>query len=353
MESYAKRGFVMRLALKILLGITLLSALGWWIWQEETTPLYFGCAIDGEVLPAKLQEQAIRLGMTPQIIEFYLHWPQQKEDQEWNLQLLKNNLAAIQAQSSLPCLTWEPFYLTDGVKTSVLHRHLIEGTYDPYILAIARVIQQSQGPLILRFAHEMNLNEYHWGAPKELSESSPLQYIAMYQYVHKLFASQEVTNVLWAYCPNSDSLPNTGWNTIQAYYPGDNYVDILGLDGYNWYQIHPEQSTTQTFSAIFKKPLADLRKLNKQKPVIIFETASAGSPEEKKAWLRQALLSSGEKGITGLIWFDVQKEADWTLPSIASLAPLIRQTPTAIDWARDLLKKKPRSPQIREYAQSL
>ena len=40
-------------------------------------------------------------------------------------------------------------------------------------------------------------------------------------------------NVLWVWNPNEKSFPNFTWNAMELYYPGNEYVDIIGLTGYN------------------------------------------------------------------------------------------------------------------------
>lgn len=319
--------------------VLVILATATWFYINRPKTVYFGVAVDGFVTTEKLAEQAVRLDTTPQIIEFYLQWPQANGEHDWNLQLLQSNLKAIDAAGALPCLTWEPFYIDNEVKQNVLISHIKEGRFDSYILAIAKMIGAQKTPVIMRFAHEMNLEEYHWGSPKELTDESPLQYITMYQHVHTIFQDLGIRNALWAYCPNSDSVPNTGWNTIQAYYPGDAFVDLLGLDGYNWFQVRPD-TETRSFAQIFEQPLSELRNLNKKLPVIIFETATAGTSEEKQMWLQKTFEYAVQHDIIAVIWFDVKKEADWTLEDVSGTSLLIRQSPTAIEWAQDLLDQR-------------
>ena len=43
-----------------------------------------------------------------------------------------------------------------------------------------------------------------------------------------LFQQEGATNVEWVWCPNNGNYPYKG------FYPGDRYVDWVGVDGYNW-----------------------------------------------------------------------------------------------------------------------
>ena len=58
---------------------------------------------------------------------------------------------------------------------------------------------------------------------------TPSTYVAMWQHVVNYFRNAGVTNVKWVWAPNVDD----GTGTMAAYYPGDGYVDDVGLDGYN------------------------------------------------------------------------------------------------------------------------
>ncbi|WP_376791077.1 hypothetical protein [Thermoflexus sp.] len=39
----------------------------------------------------------------------------------------------------------------------------------------------------------------------------------------------------WVWSPNCASDPPEPWNDLHRCYPGDAYVDRIGLSGYNWY----------------------------------------------------------------------------------------------------------------------
>ncbi|XP_060086113.1 mannan endo-1,4-beta-mannosidase-like [Ylistrum balloti] len=92
-------------------------------------------------------------------------------------------------------------------------------------------LYDSQGkkiPVIFRPFHEMNGNWFWWGTNSR-TQNTAHEYILLYRFVVEYLRDQKrVHNVLYAYSPgklhhNSDYM---------KYYPGDNYVDILGMDFY-------------------------------------------------------------------------------------------------------------------------
>ena len=89
--------------------------------------------------------------------------------------------------------------------------------------------------------------------------------------MHDLFEANSVDNVVWVWCPNNGSAPNETWNIPEAYYPGNDYVDWIGFDGYNF-------GTTQTWSGWISffniyNPLYQKFK-NYSKPIMLGEFAS-------------------------------------------------------------------------------
>ena len=206
---------------------------------------------------------------------------------------------------------------------------------------------------MIRFAHEMNIERYHWGTKKSgYGPESPDIYKRMFQYVSTMFQKAGAQNALWIFCPNSESVPNASydpsasWNRIEDYYPGDKYVDVLGIDGYNW-------GTTQTrakngwdsqwkeFAALFRPAFEKLRHLAPDKPIFVFETASVNQGGDKGLWIKNALETARGWKLNGLVWFQVKKENDWRINSGGKVSyKEILEAPTCSphQWIRGLRK---------------
>lgn len=80
---------------------------------------------------------------------------------------------------------------------------------------------QSNGVVVLwRPFHEMNGNWFWWDG------KDPATFIKLWRQEFDYFTkTRKLNNLLWVYAPNH------GRNTA-AYYPGDDYADIVGLDAY-------------------------------------------------------------------------------------------------------------------------
>ncbi len=211
------------------------------------------------------------------------------------------------AAGRIPYVTVEPWNVSLDAITS--------GTEDATIKSRAAAVAGLNGKIMRRFAHEMNGNwypsdGYHNGA----NASAPPKYVAAYRHIHDVFASSGVTNVLWVFCPNVDSVPSDSWNQWSNYYPGDSYVDGMGFDGYNW--------GSDTFASITSRIYPGL--VGKNKPIMLGETST--QDVEKTNWINAIIpaMKSQFPQLKALVWFHVNKEQDWRYDSTAnSLAAFV------------------------------
>ncbi len=296
--------------------------------RGPSRPLFWGSAIEGPASQTILLRHASATGMRPQIVGIYLQWTSDFD---------ADSVKAIWDYGALPCVTWEPTHITDGHSEAVTIAEVISGRYDSYLASFALAVKKWGKPLILRFAHEMNLREYHWtGSEDEYGEHTPGRYVQMYRYVVDLFRKHGATNILWAFCPNADSVPHApDWNVLQHYYPGDDYIDILGVDGYNWGD-SVAWSHWRSFEEIFSKAFKELRDIAPTKPLFVFETASVGDEIAKNAWLKKAIHICKEWGVEALIWFDINKENDWRIQVDPAIKSSFTGQPAAQQWALEL-----------------
>jgi hypothetical protein len=340
-----RTGLLLGLVFLLLVGVLGASK------QDPGYPCFWGAALDGyPITAAKLEKVEQELGFPPQIVLFYLQWPPLGEAGEFP----QESLEAIWQRGAVPCLSWEPMYYQNHGEVTVLYQQIAAGQYDSYLSAFARKAAAWGKPFIIRFAHEMNLERYHWGTGKDqYGPQSPEIYQQMFRYVVDLFRKVGAHKVLWAFCPNAESLPNpahspaASWNRARNYYPGDDYVDILGMDGYNWGTTQTPQkngweSSWRSFQDIFAPMYQELRSLSPHKPLLIFETASAREGGDKALWIKEAIPVLRSWQVQGLIWFQVSKEVDWRLNSGGdfSYLPLSRgQASAAPQWLKSLIKK--------------
>jgi beta-mannanase len=134
--------------------------------------------------------------------------------------------------------------------------------------------------------------------------------VAAYRHIHDVFTSVGATNVKFAWTPINNY---PGSTPLRSIYPGDAYVDLVGIDGFNWGTTHP--SGWETFTQVFNSSLADIRAFT-AKPIWITEAGSTELGGDKAAWIAQMFQAiQNDSRISGLIWFNANKETDWRINS--------------------------------------
>lgn len=94
-------------------------------------------------------------------------------------------------------------------------------------------------PVVFRPYHEMNGFWFWWGARHASSED----YRVLWRFtVEYLRDRKGLRNLLWAYSTNS--LRDFERDAYWTWYPGDDYVDVLGFDDYGTLQQDPERGNS-------------------------------------------------------------------------------------------------------------
>jgi len=219
------------------------------------------------------------------------------------------------ANGRIPMISW------DGTALS----GIVSGRYDAMIRERARDVRALDVPVFLRWGWEMNGN---W-SPHDGSHNSgagtaagPRLYIAACRRIHDLFQAEGASNAVWVWSPNATDVPAAAWNHWTRYYPGDAYVDWVGIDAYNWGTSRPWSSWT-SLAAMIGPVYSDYAR---SKPIMIAETASAEQGGDKAAWLDavRTSLESRYPDVAALVYFDTDKETDWSVRSSASALDAFR-----------------------------
>ena len=95
-------------------------------------------------------------------------------------------------------------------------------------------------PVIFRPFHEHNGDWFWWGKGLASEED----YITLWRFTVEYLRDQKnVHNLIWAFSPDRSRIDIENFKTEYFYaYPGDDYVDLIGLDNY-WDVGHPANDT--------------------------------------------------------------------------------------------------------------
>jgi beta-mannanase len=222
-----------------------------------------------------------------------------------------SDLTTVHDLGADPIVTWEPWRHLGGDSydwSAFTMASIISGAHDDYLYRWADELAAWGKTVYLRFAHEPNGTWYPWSPA---GGTSPQTYVEAWRHVRGIFASKNVQNVKWIWAPNviGDGNPLAQW------YPGDEYVDAVGIDGYNWGTSIPGGTWTPP-EELFGPSFREIRQLAPDKPILITEVGSAEQGGSKAKWIGELVdYLAGSTNVSGFVWFDYDKEADWRLGS--------------------------------------
>ena len=208
------------------------------------------------------------------------------------------------------------------------HRH------DRYLAREAAAARQFGATFYVRPWAEMNAD---WVAfqPTPAGErpagGTYAQFVRAWRYVVGFFRSHGADNVRWVFNPTTDTYAET--TPVARIWPGARFVDVLGLDGYNWGNggvLH-----WRSFADIYRAQYARLTALAPRLPVWVCEFGSKAANENDGAavdprhstaawyagmftWLEHA------RAVRALVMFDVRKERDWRVQDSPATLQLMR-----------------------------
>jgi hypothetical protein len=199
---------------------------------------------------------------------------------------------------------------------------IADGREDALIDSRARDLMSFGAPLFFVFHHEPN-GKWNAGTPDE--------FIAAWRHIRTRFLQEGVTNVSYTLVMFDTAYESGG--AADDYYPGDAYVDVLGVDAYNWYgcpgRNDPWRSFEEKAQAFYDFGVAH------GKPMVVAELGSTedpADPNRKAQWFLEASIALKRwPGIMGVSYFHngPPNTCNWYVDS-SSLALLAFQT-----WAAD------------------
>jgi hypothetical protein len=198
----------------------------------------------------------------------------------------------LHSRQAVPHIAWEPNEGLGPVKD------------DDYLHGWAQAAARAGGPIFLRYASEMNGN---WMA----YSGDPDQYVAKWRLVYRIM-HEEAPNVIMIWCPYA-----TPRATIPLYYPGDEYVDWVGVNLYSVY--HADGDPTKPASDDPRELLRYVYDLFAyRKPIAVCEYAATHYCVATKTPLVDFCLDNMKKLYTALAtqfprvrminWFSVDTE---------------------------------------------
>ncbi len=251
---------------------------------------------EDEVDAQKLYDFQRLSGKGVTVVPFSSFWGQ--------LEVSGRPLIEIDRYGAIPMLRlmpWgKPYWQAKSQSIYSLQK-IIDGDHDWYLNHWAAVLKNYGKPVLVTFAPEMNGDWFPWAgvfqgggearpSGDQQKTDGPEKYAAAFRHIIDLFRSREVKNVQWVFQPSHRSHPNEPWNSMKSYYPGDDYIDWLGV---SLYGVQFQDEPWEGFVKLMDAAYADLASISTNKPLMLSEWSVGEWPEKgsKAAWYAEALSS--------------------------------------------------------------
>jgi hypothetical protein len=168
------------------------------------------------------------------------------------------------------------------------------GDFDEELKAWAESAKEFNSPILIEYGTEVNGRWFPWNG---VWNGGPI--IQITRYVG-------ADNLCWVFHVNYNDDPNEAWNRLENYYPGDDWIDWLGVSIYGAQK--PSGEANVSFRKLMDAVYPRLVKLAPGKPIIVaeFGITSLNKRINQADWANRAL-----KDLTGRRWPRVIGFAWW------------------------------------------
>lgn len=278
--------------------------------------------LDAPSDPSKIDAYAKVTGAMPHIVMWY---------QAWESQFGAFNPQAadvVRSHGAMPVISWEPWTGRTNDPDWALST-IVGGKHDRYIHEWTRAVAAWGHPIYVRPMYEMNGYWTAWGAG--VNGNTTDEYVRAWRHIVDIARAEGAANIRWVWAPNIDA-DNPKMASLASVYPGDDDVDWVGLDGFNW---GTSRLTTswRDVSTTFRHSIDEVRALT-AKPLMIAEIGSSELGGDKAAWITDgfAQIMTDLPEVEAVTWFngiDPRWDVDWRVQSSASSTAAFRAVATS------------------------
>lgn len=165
------------------------------------------------------------------------------------------------------------------------------GDFDPDLRAWAGTARDFGTPVLVEYGTEVNGKWFPWNGFWNNETEGPAKFRDAYRHIVAVMDGEGASNLVWVFHVNDGDWPETSWNLLENYYPGDDVVDWIGVSVYG--PQTPYDRYRAPFRAGMDAVYPRLCALNATKPIALLEFGvAAGNPQtDQGVWARRALRS--------------------------------------------------------------
>lgn len=202
----------------------------------------------------------------------------------------KGGIITVSWHADNPKTNGDSWDTTEAVKDIIGEGELVN-KYDLWLRNVANFIKSikykgKEVPIIFRPFHEMNGGWFWWGSP----HCNTIEYIQLWRNtVYALRDKYNVHNLIYVYSPNKLN-PNDNY---MDYYPGDQFVDVFGIDIYDFIN-------SNDFEMAVSNDLKIVKNIATEKNKLYAFTETGLEAITKDQWFTKTLYPNIEN--TGIAW---------------------------------------------------
>ncbi len=176
---------------------------------------------------------------------------------------------------------------------------IIDGAFDQELREWARKAKEDNIPLLMDFAVEANGDWFGWsgtfqGAGSKDQYGDPNYYDGAeryrdaYRHIIDIFNEEDVRHITWFFHADIHTVPNEPWNQPKLYYPGDAYIDWIGVSLYG--AMNPNEEQWEMFDEILAEGHQSILDISSENPFALLEFGvTENHPIGNKAlWIENA-----------------------------------------------------------------
>lgn len=200
-------------------------------------------------------------------------------------------------------------------------QRIVDGDFDTELLAWGRAAARWGRPMLIEFGTEVNGSWFPWngawngggnttGFGDPAKPDGPERFRAAYRHVRDTIEAGGADNLTWFFHVDDSSQPRKPWNSIRSYYPGDRYVDWVGVSVYG--PLTPGDPWGPGFAADMRRVYPELTSLS-SKPIALLEFGALQG-RRKAGWFKAALRSVASRRFPRIkaisVWSESWKNGD-------------------------------------------
>ena len=257
------------------------------------------------------------------IFATYTHLSSQGTPHHFPTDMAKE-LAGGNGKNGKPVLQFTYQYTTDNNTVATMTTPMFDimrGKYDGHFRRLARDIKEYGKPVLFRLNNEMNTDWTSYCGMLTLLD--PEIFNITWRRLYDIFEEEGVDNAIWIWNPIETSSPYSSWGEDINYFPGVDYVQLLGGTNYemNNYTKEAAEKSYKSFRTCYKAQYEKNKDVFSKWFTVIAETACGSGGNATGELGRNAavqakyvremfdVLYTGEKEewatrIKGIIWFN-------------------------------------------------